>query len=55
MPDYKVVRRWYTVQRVKADSKDEAVMKAQEDILLGEDFHEEGYKVEKVKEQGVHL
>jgi hypothetical protein len=42
---YRIVRRWYTVQDVEADSEDEAIEKAKESVLLHEDFNEEDYEV----------
>ena len=46
MPNYKVVRRWYTVQQIEADSEEEAVTDAKDASITAEDFFEEDYEVE---------
>ncbi len=52
MKTYKVTRRWYTVQVVKAESEEAAFDKAKDDEIAGglcaEDFYEEDHEVERV-------
>ncbi len=42
MTDYKVTRRWYTVQMIQANNEEDAAYEAGEATLLAEDFYEEG-------------
>jgi hypothetical protein len=48
---YKIVRRWYTVQQIEADSEEEAVTEAKDAGLTGEDFYENDYEVGLVDEE----
>jgi len=42
---YKIVRRWYTVQIIEADSEEDAVTEAKDEALTAEDFYEEDFEV----------
>jgi hypothetical protein len=42
---YKVVRRWFTVQEVKANSEDEAIDTAQNEVVESVNFYEEDTEV----------
>jgi len=42
---YKVVRRWYTVQIIEAGSEEDAIIKAQGEVLTAEEFYEEDFEV----------
>jgi len=47
---YKIVRRWYTVQIIEADSEEEAITEAKDKGLTAEDFYEEDFEVGLVTE-----
>ena len=48
MPLYRVTRRWYTVQEVRASSEQDAIDKAKDEVVEGVEFYEEDSEVERL-------